>query len=33
MQSRLGLPGWYGIGEALQQFGKEQAQLEMLRQM
>jgi phosphoenolpyruvate carboxylase len=33
MQSRHGLPGWYGIGEALQQFGTEPARLEMLRQM
>jgi phosphoenolpyruvate carboxylase len=33
MQSRHGLPGWYGLGEALHGYGADTAGLEMLREM
>lgn len=33
MQSRHGLPGWYGLGEALQGYGADKAGLERLREM
>jgi phosphoenolpyruvate carboxylase len=33
MQSRHGLPGWYGLGEALQDYAKDDSSLEMLREM
>ena len=33
MQSRHGLPGWYGLGEALAQYGNEPVGLERLQEM
>ncbi|MFZ0543963.1 MAG: phosphoenolpyruvate carboxylase [Candidatus Promineifilaceae bacterium] len=33
MQSRHGLPGWYGLGEALQAYSADDGGLEMLREM
>ncbi len=33
MQSRHGLPGWYGLGEALEQYGNDPAALAQLREM
>ncbi|MCB9637526.1 MAG: phosphoenolpyruvate carboxylase [Myxococcales bacterium] len=33
MQSRYGLPGWYGIGEAFRCFASSQERLDLLREM
>jgi phosphoenolpyruvate carboxylase len=33
MQSRHGLPGWFGIGEAIQGYAADTERLEMLREM
>jgi phosphoenolpyruvate carboxylase len=33
MQSRHGLPGWYGLGEALEAYGADPAGLDRLREM
>lgn len=33
MQSRHVLPGWYGVGEALHQFGEKPGHLQLLREM